>query len=93
MRDLQKVSALFSLKLYFIDDYKNKIHHYRIIIVNTIQCDSICIYLLPLYVLVSWPSSEGMRSTCLGNAITWFVIHTSELLYESYLQLFGLKTY
>jgi hypothetical protein len=26
-RDLQKFSALFTLQLYFIDAYKNKIHH------------------------------------------------------------------
>jgi hypothetical protein len=59
--------------------------NYRIIIVNTVQCDSIRIYLLPLHVSVSWPSSEGLISTCLGT-ITWFVKHT-----KSYLQLFGLK--
>jgi hypothetical protein len=27
---------------------------------NAIQCDSICIYLLPLHVSISWPSSEGL---------------------------------
>jgi hypothetical protein len=46
------------------------------IIVKTVQCDSICWYLLPLHVSVSWPSSEGMRSTCSETTITWFVMHT-----------------
>jgi hypothetical protein len=27
-RDRQKISALFILKLYFVDDYKIKIHHF-----------------------------------------------------------------
>jgi hypothetical protein len=48
--------------------------NYRII-VNTVQCDLICRYLLPLHVSVSWPSSEGIRSTSSGT-ITKFVIHT-----------------
>jgi hypothetical protein len=54
--------------------------NYRII-VNTVQCDSICKYLLPLHVSVSWPSSEGLISTCSETAITWFVIHTGKFLY------------
>jgi hypothetical protein len=46
--------------------------NYRII-VNTVQCGSIYRYLLPLRVLVSWPSSEGIRLTCSGTAITEFI--------------------
>jgi hypothetical protein len=49
--------------------------NYRII-VNTVQCDSIGRYLLPLHVLVSWPSSEGIRSTCSETTIIKFIIHT-----------------
>jgi hypothetical protein len=47
--------------------------NYRIIIVNTVQFDSIYIYVLPLHDSVSWPSSEGIRTTfsdtttCKGN--------------------------
>jgi hypothetical protein len=28
MREVQKVSALFALQFYFIDDYENKIHNF-----------------------------------------------------------------
>jgi hypothetical protein len=38
--------------------------NYRIIIVNTVQCGSICRYLLPLHISVSWSSSECIKSTC-----------------------------
>jgi hypothetical protein len=54
--------------------------NYRII-VETFQCDSICRYVLPLHVSVSWPSSEVIRSTCLGTTITNFLIHTYKVLY------------
>jgi hypothetical protein len=51
--------------------------NYRIIIiVNTNQCDSICIYLLPLHVSVRRSASEGIISTSLGATITWFIIYT-----------------
>jgi hypothetical protein len=40
------------------------------IVVNTVQCDSICRYLLRLHVSVSWPPSEGVRSACSETTIT-----------------------
>jgi hypothetical protein len=51
------------LTLFILVRHTSKLN-YRIIIVNTIWCDSIRIYLLPLHVSVSWPSSEGLISTC-----------------------------
>jgi hypothetical protein len=49
------------LTLFILVRHTSKLN-YRIII-NTVQCDLICRYLLPLYVSVSWSSSEGIRST------------------------------
>jgi hypothetical protein len=57
-----------NLILFILVRHTSKLN-YRII-VNTVQCDSICRYLLPLHVSVSWPSSEGIRSTCAGSTIT-----------------------
>jgi hypothetical protein len=55
--------------------------NYRIID-NTVQCDSICRYLLPLHVSVSWPSSEDVRSTRSENIITKFSNTYLEALYK-----------
>jgi hypothetical protein len=54
---------------------KEQALYYRII-VNSIQCGSFYRYLLPLCVSVSWPSSEGIRSTCSETTITKFVLYT-----------------
>jgi hypothetical protein len=63
MRDLRNTLILFILVR-----HTSKLN-YRII-VNTVQRDSVCKYLLPL------PSSVGIRSTCSETTITKFVIHT-----------------
>jgi hypothetical protein len=73
---------IFGLTLFILVHRASKQNYGTII--NTVQCDSICRYLLPLDVLVSWPSSEGIRLTCSETTITKFVIHRSFYL-KSYL--------
>jgi hypothetical protein len=71
------------LSLVLVHFFSNLLSHafntrsliYRIIF-NTVQCDSICRYLLPLHDSVSWSSAEGIRSLCSRTTITKFVIHT-----------------
>jgi hypothetical protein len=64
---------LINLTLFIMVNHTSKLN-YRIIIVNTVQCDLIFRYLLLIHVLVSWPSSEGIRTTCSVTAVTWFAI-------------------
>jgi hypothetical protein len=51
--------------------HTSKLNYTSRIIVITIHCDSIYRHLLPLHVSVSWPSSEGVRSTCSGTTIAY----------------------
>jgi hypothetical protein len=70
-RDLKQNSSLYKtrFKRIFLWIKFNTIHSgrhiskliYRIIF-NTVQCDSICRYILPLHVSVSWPSSKGFKT-------------------------------
>jgi hypothetical protein len=67
---------------------------YIIIIVNTVHCDSIRIYVFTAF------TCFGQLTICRRHKVNMFrkyyymVLNTYlELLYKSYLQLFGLKIY
>jgi hypothetical protein len=82
---------LVKLILFILVLHTSKLN-YRII-VNTIQFDWVCRYLLSLHVLVSWPSSEGMRSACSETTTTTtkIVIYTQKCLYKKLFTIILIK--
>jgi hypothetical protein len=67
------MNLYFCLTLFILVSHTSKLN-YRIIIVNTVQCDTVCRYVLPLHVIVvpehvdRMPSEDGqLTETCKDN--------------------------